>query len=93
MGHSHDELRDAFGIAGASSSGLLISRLGDVSMWKGTAHSYAAHGATQASQMALGGTTGPGRVFGERAGSSTPSRGASSTSSSATRPIASWRPT
>ncbi len=63
MGLTHDELRDAIGIAGTSSSGLLISRLGDVSMWKGTAHSYAAHSAIQACQMARGGMTGPGRVF------------------------------
>lgn len=63
MGLSHEELRDAIGIAGTSSNGLLIARLGDVSMWKGTAHSYAAHNAIQACQMARGGMSGPASVF------------------------------
>lgn len=63
MGLSHDELVNALGIAGTSSNGLLISRLGDVSMWKGVAHSYAAHNAIQACQLARAGMTGPVRVF------------------------------
>ena len=63
MGLSREELVDALGIAGAAHAALLVSRLGDVSMWKGTAHAYAAHGAVQACLLAREGLTGPDAVF------------------------------
>lgn len=63
MGLSADELVDAIGIAGASSNGLLVARLGEVSHWKGVAQPYATHNAIQACQMARNGLTGPERVF------------------------------
>jgi 2-methylcitrate dehydratase len=63
MGLSHDELVDAIGIAGTSSNGLLVSRLGDVSMWKGVAMPYVVHNAVQACAMAQNGLTGPTAVF------------------------------
>lgn len=63
MGLSHDELVNAIGIAGTAGTGLLVSRLGDVSKWKGVAHSYAVHNAIQACQLARTGMTGPRRVF------------------------------
>jgi 2-methylcitrate dehydratase len=63
MGLSTDELISAVGIVGASSNGLLVSRLGSVSMWKGLAQPYATHNAVQACQMAQQGLTGPAEVF------------------------------
>jgi 2-methylcitrate dehydratase len=63
MGLSTAELRNAVGIAGASNLTLMISRKGDVSMWKGAAHPYVTHNAIQACQMARAGLTGPERVF------------------------------
>lgn len=63
MGLSQAELVNALGIAGAAGNGLLISRLGSVSMWKGVAHSYVAHNAIQACQLARAGMTGPEDVF------------------------------
>ena len=59
------ELVDAIGIAGASNNPLYVSRRGDVSMWKGIAHSYATHNAIKACQMARNGITGPTAVFEE----------------------------
>jgi 2-methylcitrate dehydratase len=63
MGLTHDQLVDAIGIAGTSSNGLLVSRLGDVSMWKGVAMPYVTHNAVQACGMARNGLTGPTAVF------------------------------
>lgn len=63
MGLSLDQLVNAIGIVGASSNSLLVSRLGDVSMWKGVAQGYAIHNAVQACQMARAGLTGPDEVF------------------------------
>jgi 2-methylcitrate dehydratase len=63
MGLSAEELRNALGIAGASNLTLMVSRKGDVSMWKGMAHPYVTHNAIQACQLARAGTTGPGRVI------------------------------
>jgi 2-methylcitrate dehydratase len=63
MDLSKTELVDALGIVGTSSNGLLASRLGDVSMWKGVAHPYVTHNAIQACQLAQGGLTGPAKVF------------------------------
>lgn len=62
MGLSEDQLADATGIAGTSSNGILASRLGEVSMWKGVAHPYAAQSGIQACQMARAGLTGPPAV-------------------------------
>lgn len=63
MGLTEDQLVDALGIAGTAHNGLLASRLGDVSMWKGVAHPYVTHGAIQACQLARAGMTGPRAVF------------------------------
>ncbi|AUV80790.1 hypothetical protein C2R22_03240 [Salinigranum rubrum] len=63
MGLSRMELQHAVGIAGASNLTLIVSRKGDVSMWKGVAHPYVTHNAIQACQMARAGMTGPERVF------------------------------
>ncbi len=63
MGLSERELINAMGIAGASSNGLLASRLGTVSMWKGVAQSFAIHNAVKACQMARAGLTGPKEIF------------------------------
>jgi 2-methylcitrate dehydratase len=63
MGLTHDQLVDAIGIAGTSGNGLLVSRLGDVSMWKGVAMPYVVHSAVQACEMARNGLTGPTAVF------------------------------
>ena len=45
MGLSEQELVNAIGSAGTAKHGLLISRLGAVSPWKGVAMPYAIHGA------------------------------------------------
>ena len=58
-----DALTNALAIAATSANGLLISRLGTVSMWKGVAQPYADHNALQACQMVRNGMTGPERVF------------------------------
>ncbi|MFO7927651.1 MAG: MmgE/PrpD family protein [Halobacteriota archaeon] len=63
MGLSESELVSAIGVAGTSTNGLLPSRLGEVSMWKGVAHPYVCHSAIQACQMARAGLTGPPAVF------------------------------
>lgn len=63
MGLSQSEIENAIGIAGTSTNGLLSSRLGEVSMWKGVAHPYVCHSAIQACQMVRGGLTGPSSVF------------------------------
>lgn len=63
MDLSDEELVNALGIVGTSSNGLLISRLGEVSMWKGAAQPYATHNAIQACQMARNGMTGPTKLF------------------------------
>ncbi|WP_318567046.1 MmgE/PrpD family protein [Salinigranum marinum] len=63
MGLDYEQIRNAVGIAGASNLTLMISRKGDVSMWKGAAHPYVTHNAIQACQMARAGLTGPERVF------------------------------
>lgn len=63
MGLTHDELVNALGIAGASNLSLMISRKGEVSMWKGVAHPYVTHNGIQACQMARAGMTGPEQVF------------------------------
>ena len=63
MGLSTEELVNALGIVGTSSNGLLISRLGEVSMWKAVAQPYATHNAIQACQMARNGLTGPTKLF------------------------------
>ena len=68
MGLSEQELVNAIGIAGTANNGLLISRLGAVSQWKGVAMPYAIHGAIQACQMARGGLTGPSAVIEGEAG-------------------------
>lgn len=68
MGLSRSELAHALGIAGASSVALGASRLGDVSMWKGVAHSYVNHNAIQACTMAREGLTGPTDLFDETGG-------------------------
>ncbi len=58
-----DQLINAFGIAGSNNNGLLIARLGTVSMYKGMAVPYVTHNAIQACQMARNGITGPKQVF------------------------------
>ncbi|MFB6161540.1 MAG: MmgE/PrpD family protein [Haloferacaceae archaeon] len=63
MGLSREELVNALGIAGASNLSLMISRKGEVSMWKGVAHPYVTHNGIQACQMARAGMTGPEAVF------------------------------
>lgn len=68
MGLTHNELISAIGIAGTSSNGLVISRSGDISMWKGCAHGYVNHNAVQACQMARAGMTGPEALFEGRGG-------------------------
>lgn len=63
MNLTEDELTNAIGIAGTSSNALMISRMGELSMWKAMAHPYATHNAVQACQMARDGMTGPELVF------------------------------
>lgn len=63
MGLSQEQIVDAMGMAGASGNGLLVSRLGDVSMWKGIAQGFVLHNAVQACQMARAGVTGPTEIF------------------------------
>lgn len=63
MDLSEDQLTHALGIVGTSTNGILASRLGDVSMWKGVAQPYVTHNAIQACQMAESGLTGPTKVF------------------------------
>lgn len=63
MDLSREELIDAFGIAGASNLTLIVSRRGEVSMWKGVAHAYVVHSAIEACQLARAGLTGPQNVF------------------------------
>lgn len=65
---SEQQLINAIGIAGTANNGLLISRLGAVSQWKGVAMPYAIHGAIQACQMARAGLTGPTAVVEGEAG-------------------------
>ena len=62
MGLSRDQLQHAVGIAAASNLTLIVSRKGEVSMWKGVAHPYVTHNAIQACQMARAGMTGPEHV-------------------------------
>lgn len=63
MGLSQDELVNAFGIAVSAHNALEIARLGEVSMWKGTAQAYGCHTAVHACQMAREGITGPAAVY------------------------------
>jgi len=68
MGLDREELVSAIGIAGSASNALGIARRGDVTMWKGAAHSYVNHNAVQACQMARAGMTGPTDLFEGEAG-------------------------
>lgn len=63
MDLSHGELVNAIGMAGTAENGLLISRLGEVSMWKAVAMPNTVHNAVKACQMARNGLTGPGAVL------------------------------
>lgn len=63
MDLSAPQLVDALGIAGSSSLTLGVSRMGEVSMWKGVAHPYVSHNAIQACQLARAGLTGPEALF------------------------------
>jgi 2-methylcitrate dehydratase len=63
LGLSREELRSAIGMVATSSNGLLASRKGEVSMWKGVAEPYAIHNGVQTCLMANSGITGPGKPF------------------------------
>lgn len=63
MDLDHEALVNAIGIAGTAENGLLISRLGEVSMWKAVAMPNTVHNAIKACQMARNGLTGPAAVL------------------------------
>jgi len=63
FGQTVEEIQNSIGIVAASSNGLLASRTGEVSNWKGIAEPFSIHNGVQASLMTANGITGPKDIF------------------------------
>jgi 2-methylcitrate dehydratase len=63
FGLSHEQTVHALGIAGTTGAALRVTRVGELSMWKGCAFAFAARNGVFAAQIAAEGITGPSPVF------------------------------